>query len=66
MTFDSAKVTLVDALGGGSQMSGVSYVFYSIYPFVGLLLLGFQAYLMYLLFRFLTSQLKKEKSYLGD
>lgn len=41
-------------------MSGVSYVFYSIYPFIGLLLLGLQVYLMYLLFRFL---IKKKDSF---
>lgn len=41
-------------------MNGLSYVFYSIYPFIGLVLLGFQVYLMYLLFRFL---IKKKDSF---
>ena len=40
-------------------MSGLSYVFYSIYPFIGLVLLGLQVYLMYMFVKFLMNQAKK-------
>lgn len=40
-------------------MSGVSYIFYSIYPFIGLVLLGLQVYLMYMFAKFLMNQSKR-------
>ena len=40
-------------------MSGLSYIFYSIYPFIGLVLLGLQVYLMYMFAKFLMNQSKR-------
>ena len=44
-----------------SEMSNFLYVLCCIYPIIGLLLLVFQVYLMYLLFKFVKNQSVKKK-----